>query len=127
MVKAAARDIAQHLKSLPPQFAAVLVYGPNEGLVRERARQLGRQIVADLNDPFNVARLTSSLIIQDPARLADEAAAISMLGGRRLVLVEGADDAVTAALKAVLEDPKGDALILLQAADLPARSSLRAL
>lgn len=127
MVKAATRDIPQHLKSLAPQFAAVLVYGPNEGLVRERAQQLARQVVADLNDPFNVARLTSSVIVNDPARLADEAAAISMLGGRRLVWVEDADDHVTAPLKAVLDDPKGDALLLLQAGDLPARSSLRTL
>lgn len=127
MAKAAARDIPQHLKSLAPHFAAVLVYGPNEGLVRERVQQLAAQVVADLNDPFNVTRLTASVVANDPARLADEAAAISMLGGRRLVLVENADDAVTAALKAVLDDPKGDSLILLQAGDLPARSGLRAL
>lgn len=127
MVKAATRDIPRHLKSLDKNFLAALVYGPNEGLVRERVMQLAAQVVADVNDPFNVARLSASGVVSDPARLADEAAAISMLGGRRLVLVEDAGDAVAAALKDVLDNPKGDALIVLAAGDLPARSSLRSL
>lgn len=125
MVKAAARDIPRQLKSLEAVYRAVLVYGPNEGLVRERAELIARQVVANLSDPFNAARLTGATVAADPAMLSDEAAAISMMGGRRVILIDGANDAVAAPLQDFLAAPKGDGLIVLIAGDLPARSALR--
>lgn len=126
-MKAAPRDIEAALKSLNARFVAVLVYGPNEGLVRERAALVARQVVADLKDPFNVAVLSAATIAADPARLADEAAALSFMGGRRVILVEAATDAVAAPLGHVLADPKGDSLLVFSAGDLPPRSPLRQL
>lgn len=126
-MKAQARDIGDALRALDPRFIAVLVYGPNEGLVRERADAFASQVVKDLKDPFNVAILSSADVIDDPARLADEAAAMSLMGGRRVVRVEGAGDAVAGPLGHVLSDPKGDSLIVISAGDLPPRSALRKL
>ena len=125
MVKVAARDIPRQLKSLEAVYRAVLVYGPNEGLVRERADLIARQVVADLADPFNAARLTGATVAADPPVLGDEAAAITMMGGRRVILIDGASDAVAAPLQDFLAAPKGDGLIVLIAGDLPARSALR--
>ena len=71
----------------PPGLVAALIYGPDQGLVRERADKLARTVVPDLSDPFRVADLDESALGADPARLADEAAALSMLGGRRVVRV----------------------------------------
>ncbi|MGC2854783.1 DNA polymerase III subunit delta [Novispirillum sp. DQ9] len=102
-----------------------LVYGPDEGLVRERVAKLVRSVVDDPNDPFRVAELTGARIKDDPALLADEAAALALTGGRRVVKVRDADDPCAKAIAQFLDAPAGDSLIVLQAGDLGARSTLR--
>ncbi|MFA7431080.1 MAG: DNA polymerase III subunit delta [Rhodospirillaceae bacterium] len=102
-----------------------LVYGPDEGLVRERVGKLVRSVVDDPGDPFRVAELTGAQIKADPALLADEAAALALTGGRRVVKVRDADDGCTKAVTAFLESAAGDSLIVLQAGDLSPRSTLR--
>src|SRR5262249_16375404 len=64
---------------------AVLLYGPDTGLVRERADILARTVCPDLKDPFRVTDLNGSGLVADPARLADEAAQMSLIGGRRVI------------------------------------------
>lgn len=102
-----------------------LVYGPDEGLVRERVAKLVRSVVDDPNDPFRVAELTGAQIKGDPALLADEAAALALTGGRRVVKVRDADDASAKAITQFLDAPAGESLIVVQAGDLAARSALR--
>lgn len=106
---------------------AVVVYGADEGLVRERSARLGRQVVADLNDPFRVAVLANDALAADPALLADEASALSLMGGRRLVRVRDGSDKATRALAALLDAPPGDSLTIIEAGDLTSRSTLRKL
>lgn len=106
---------------------AVLVFGPDGGLVRERITRLIRTVVPDQNDPFRVAELSPSILKDDPARLADEAAALSLMGGRRVVVVRDAADGATSVLQSFLTHPVGDALILFEGGDLGPRSSLRKL
>lgn len=106
--------------------AAVLVYGPDGGLVRERAGQLARAVVDDPSDPFRVVELTAADLKADPARLADEAAAISLGGGRRLVRLRDAGDPLAPLITEFLAvaDPKA-ALVIIEAGDLAKRSALR--
>ncbi len=105
---------------------AVLVYGPDAGLVRDRADTLSRTVIADLTDPFRVAELTAKGVAGDPARLADEVAAQSLIGGRRLIRLREADDGVTAAFAALFAaTPGGDSLVVVEAGDLGSRSKLR--
>lgn len=106
---------------------AILVYGPDSGLVRERMNALAASILDDLSDPFRIADLGESDLRGDPARLADEAAAIAMLGGRRVVRVRGAGDAVAKIFAGFLDDPAGDALVIVGGGDLGPRSALRKL
>jgi len=110
-----------------PAARAILIYGPDSGLVRERADRLARGVVPDLGDPFRVVELQGSTLREDPARLGDEAAQIAMIGGRRVVRVRDATDGCAAAFAAFLEHPLGDALVLVEAGDLSARAKLRAL
>jgi DNA polymerase-3 subunit delta len=125
-VKLAGARIETFLRRPDPDIRAVLLYGPDAGLVRERADALGRMVSEDLRDPFRVADLTGATIVADPARLFDEAAQISLMGGgRRLVRVREAGDAHSTAFTRFLADPPGDGLVVFEAGDLPARSSLR--
>lgn len=125
-MKATRHEIASALMSLPSAVRGVLVFGPDEGLVRERMGLLAKQLVPDLSDPFRVVRLTPESVKSESARLADEMSAISMTGGRRLVLLEGAGDREAAAVEAALDRPS-DALLIVLASDLARGSRLRKL
>jgi DNA polymerase-3 subunit delta len=115
----------RYIARAPGDLAAALVFGPDQGLVRERAEALAKSVVSDLKDPFRVADLDEAALAADNARLFDEAAAMSMTGGRRIVRVRAAGNAVAKLFEAFLGDPKGDALIVVEAGDLPKGSSLR--
>lgn len=112
------RQIEGFVKSPPAKLRLALLYGPDQGLARERADALARKVCEDLTDPFRIADLTASEIKSDPARLGDETAAISMMGGRRVVRVRDADNATAKIIEAFLADPPGDALVVVEAGDI---------
>ena len=109
----------------PAVLKAALVYGPDQGLVRERAERMAKTVVPDLSDAFQVCELDETALNADNARLADEAAAISMLGGRRVVRVRGAGNGLAKLFEGFLGDPKGDALVVVEAGDLAKGAALR--
>ncbi|HYC14982.1 MAG TPA: DNA polymerase III subunit delta [Stellaceae bacterium] len=109
-----------------PKIRAVLVFGPDAGLVRERGEALAKAVAQDLDDPFRVATLTGTALKEDPARLHDEMAALSFTGGRRVLRVREANDAVGALFDGFLDaPPSGDSLCVVEAGELGGRSSLR--
>jgi DNA polymerase III subunit delta len=124
-VKLPAGRVEGFLRRPDAEIRAVLLYGPDTGLARERADALARSICPDLRDPFRVADLGASALAGDPARLADEAAQIGLLGGRRVVRVRDAGDALAPIFARFLADTVADALVIAEACDLPARSALR--
>jgi DNA polymerase-3 subunit delta len=124
-VKLAGSRVAGFLRRPDPEIRAVLLYGPDAGLVRERAAALARTVCPDLQDPFRVADLTGPALTADPARLADEAAQLSLMAGRRVVRVREAGDALAPLFGRFLGDAPGDALVVIEAGDLPSRSALR--
>src|SRR5262245_62266035 len=95
----------------PSDLIAALVYGPDHGLVRERAAAVAKTVLADLSDPFRVAELDEGILESDPARLWDEAAQLSMTGGRRVVRVRSANNGLAPTFQRFLEEPPGDALV----------------
>ena len=52
------------------------IYGPDLGLVRERAEIATKAIAGDLGDPFNVVEFTPGALRDEPSRLTDEACSI---------------------------------------------------
>ncbi|RMF14923.1 MAG: DNA polymerase III subunit delta [Alphaproteobacteria bacterium] len=127
MTRIAPRQVESFLRRLPDAISGVLIFGPDEGLVRERAETIARQVVEDITDPFRVSRLDPAEVRADPARLADELGAISMLGGRRLVRLRDATDALADTIAAAREHDWGDSLLLVTAGELGPRSRLRRL
>lgn len=127
-MKPAASQLRSFLREPPANMAAILLFGPDEGLVRERADEICRSVLGSAaDDPFRLALLSGDMVRQDPARLADEAASISLFGGKRVIRVREAGDALTKTLEFVLDRPGGDALIVIEAGDLGRGSSLRKL
>ena len=109
----------------PKELVAALIFGPDQGLVRERAETLIRSIVPSLKDPFLIADLDDATLTADPARLFDEAAAIPMLGGRRVVRVRSAGNALAKLFERFLDEPAGDALVVVEGGDLAKGTGLR--
>ena len=124
-MKLPATQVAAFLQRPDREIRAVLLYGPDAGLVSERADAVARTVCPDLKDPFRVADLSGSAVVTDPARLADEAAQMSLIGGRRVVRVRDAGDRLARLFGGFLDTAPGDALIVVEAGDLPGSSSLR--
>ncbi len=93
----------------------------------ERATALAKTVCADLKDPFRVVDIAGDALKADPARLADEFSAMSLMGGRRVIRVRPAGEESVAALKNLAAAGAGDALVVLEAGNLTPRSGLRAL
>jgi DNA polymerase-3 subunit delta len=104
---------------------AALFFGPDQGLVHERAERLAKTVVDDLTDPFRVADLDEAALTSDGARLFDEAAAISMLGGRRVIRIRSAGNGLAKLFESFLDDAAGDALVVVEGGDLQKSASLR--
>ena len=124
-MKLPAGRVEAFLRRPDPAIQAVLLYGPDGGLVRERADAVAGTVCPDLRDAFLVAELPASALAADPARLADETAQISLMGGRRVVRVRDAGDGVAAIFARFLAGAPGDTMVVVEAGDLPGRSSLR--
>ena len=110
-----------------PKITFVLIYGPDRGLVSARADALAGTVADDPGDPFKVTVLEADSVKDDPARLADEANALGLGGGRRVVRVRGAGDALASALEDLLAGDGCASLVVVEAGDLGPRSSLRRL
>lgn len=108
-----------------PKIRAVLVYGPDSGLVRERLNGLTRAVAGSVDDPFRVVEIPADALRDDPARLRDEAAAMAFGGGRRVVRVRDAGDTLADLFESFDQDSVGDALVVVTGGDLSPRSKLR--
>lgn len=125
-MKLSGARIDAFLKKPDPSVRAVLIYGPDAGLVSERAKLLQKSILPE-NDPFRLSELPASVLKDDPARLADEAAALSLTGGRRVVRIYGAGDGGAEVFRSFLKNLLGDSLVIVEAGELSKSSSLRRL
>nr|WP_246329295.1 DNA polymerase III subunit delta [Chthonobacter rhizosphaerae] len=105
-----------------------MVYGPDGGLVAERAATIAAAS-ADPADPFSLIKLDAADLGRDPSRLADEAYAVSMFGGRRAILVRdaGTRPTVATAVTALLKTPPPETVVVLEAGDLKKSHALRTL
>ncbi len=124
-------DVERFLKGPPDNIRACLLYGRDRGGVRERADQVARTITPVIDDPFNVAILTET-DLDSTGTLEGELAAISMMGGRRLVRLRltgdkaGPDKLAAEALTAHADGKLNpDAFFLIEAGGLGRDSALR--
>lgn len=108
-------------------FPIVLIYGPDKGLVAERAKRYAKASGLPLDDPFAVIRMEADEIDSDPARLSDEARTISMFGGQRLIWIRNAagQKGLAEAVKHLASEPPQDAIVLIEGGDLKKGAGLR--
>jgi DNA polymerase III subunit delta len=126
-VKIEARQAEAFLKKPDPKIRGVVIYGNDDGLIAERALQLAKTVCEDLKDPFRVVDIAGEALKGDPARLADEFGAMSLMGGRRVIRVRPAGEESAEALENLVAAPAGDALVVIEGGNLTPRSGLRTL
>ncbi len=124
-MKLAAGRVEAFLRHPDPTVCGVLIYGPDRGLVRERADALSRSVAGDPPDPFRLCELSMAGLKDDPARLFDEMASLSLVGGARAVRLREATDAAAGPIGDALGRAPAGSLLIAEAGDLGKRSALR--
>jgi DNA polymerase III subunit delta len=118
-VKAARGQIERALKS-PSEWRFFLLHGPDDA----GSRALAKLVAAAAGTDAERVELAGAELKVDPARLADEAASLSLFGGARYILVEPAGDESLAAVEALLEAPRAGNPVVLVAGALKPTSKL---
>jgi DNA polymerase III subunit delta len=128
MAQKKAFEVDGWLAKPDPAARVVLIYGPDRGLVSERAKRFAAATGLPLDDPFSVVKLSASTLDAEPGRLVDEALTVPMFATRRLIWVldAGGEKTIADSVKALLEMPAPDVIVLIEAGDLKKGSALRA-
>lgn len=108
------------LKRKPLPYSIFVIFGPDRGLVSERATEIARLTGIALDDPFAVIKLDSANISSDPSRIIDEMQSLGLFGGQRLVWVKGAanEKGLIDALQVLGQDPPPGATLIVECGDL---------
>lgn len=128
MAQKKAFEVQSWINRPDSRFPIVLLYGPDRGLVAERARTFAEKTGVALDDPFSVVRLEAAEA-DTSGRLIDEARTVSMFAAKRLLWVRnaGAHKALADDIKALAAEPPADTLVLIEAAELKKGAGLRAI
>lgn len=123
MVKA--HEAERALARPDPAHRLFLFYGPDAGLVSERAGTLAKGAVDDPTDAFQLVRMSGDDIAADPLKLVDEANTIGLFGGRRAIRVSPTGKMLLPAVEPLLATPSQDAIVIIEAGDLQKSNPLR--
>lgn len=124
-IKAAAVDA--FMARPDPRALCVLVYGPDIGLVHERAKVLATMGLENPDDPFALVRLDGDVVAGDPGRLVDEATTAALFGGERSVWVRLGSRSIVPSLEALFSGPPPVARVIIEAGDLKKTAPVRSL
>ncbi|GAB4523273.1 MAG: DNA polymerase III subunit delta [Roseibium sp.] len=123
-----AADIDRFIASPPDTGGVVLIFGPDSGLVSERATRLVAKASESDSDPFNLVKIDASDLSSDPTRLIDEVLTVPLFGGRRIVWVKDASGKnLNPAVEPVLKLDDWQTLVVLEAGDIKKGAGLRKL
>jgi DNA polymerase-3 subunit delta len=125
MVALRGKEIDAYLARPDPGRPIILLYGPDAGLVRERADTLLKSAVDEPNDPFSLVRLDGDELSAEPSRLVDEALTVPLFGGRRAIRVRAGSRSFAGGIDTLADMPLKDCRIVIEAGDLRPESPLR--
>ncbi len=127
MVSVKAQNIASFLASAGRSTGPVLLYGPDAGLVSERAIRLAQRLAQSEDPPGEIVRVDDADLEQNPDHLSIELLTIPMFGGRKIVRAIAGRRINTAQLKPLVDGPALTGSLIVEAGDLKPTDGLRAL
>lgn len=127
MVEIKSHEFDRFSKSTIGSYRIFLVYGPDRGLVSERAATIAVKSGVSTDDPFAVVKLDSSDLSGDPGRLADEVGAMGLFGGKKLIWIRagGTEKPLVEALQALAGSAPSDNILLIETGDVKKGSGVR--
>ncbi len=125
MVALRGREIDSYLARPDAARPIALLYGPDAGLVRERAETLLAAAVDDPGDPFALVRLDGDELVAEPSRLVDEATTLPLFGGRRAIRVRAGARSFASGVETLTRIALIDCRVIIEAGELRPDSPLR--
>ncbi len=125
MVALRGKEIDAFLARPDPSRPIILLYGPDTGLVRERADALMASAVDDPNDPFSLVRMDGDELAAEPSRLVDEAMTVPLFGGRRAIRIRAGSRSFASGIDTLAEMQPQDCRIVIEAGELRPEAPLR--
>jgi len=127
MTEVKSHEFDAFVKRKPLPVRLFLVYGPDRGLVSERAAALAAASGVNLDDAFSVVKLDAGEVGNQPGRLVDEMNAIGLFGGDRLVWIRnaGSEKDISDGLDILAGMPSGPSTLIIEAGDLKKGAALR--
>jgi len=119
------RDVDAFLARPDSARPIVLLYGPDAGLVRERADSLLASAVDNPDDPFSLVKLDGDELAAEPSRLVDEAMTVPLFGGRRAIRIRAGSRSFASGVETLAEMTVTDCRIVIEAGDIRPESPLR--
>lgn len=108
-----------------------LLFGPEKSLIDFYGKKIFNKIIKGNPDPFLVTNINQEAINNNPSLISDEFFSISMMGGRKLIIIDANDNEVTKSLDSIISeinDKIDDTnFILIKAGDLNKTNALRKL
>ncbi|PYB74248.1 DNA polymerase III subunit delta [Rhizobium wuzhouense] len=127
MVEIKSHEVDGFLQKQAKHYRVFIVYGPDKGLVAERASAIAALTGVDQSDGFALIRLDVGDIQSDPGRLLDEVNSFGLFGGEKLIWVRGAanEKPLVEALQLLGADPPQGSYVIVEAGDLKKGAALR--
>ncbi|MEO0912181.1 MAG: DNA polymerase III subunit delta [Pseudomonadota bacterium] len=126
-MKLNARDAGRFFSAPDPTRSGVLIFGPDAMRVALKRQDLVKALIGPEGaGEMRLTRMSGADLRRDPAALDDALKAQGFFPGQRVVLVEEATDGLAKLMAAALAEwQEGDAMLVVTAGQLNARSALR--
>jgi DNA polymerase III subunit delta len=115
------KKVEEFLKAIPSGVNAFLFYGPDSGLVYQRSQKL---IDSNLDDKINLFEMNFANLGDSFLALENEACSISLLGGKKIILIRGAKKTLGKDLESLILK-NSQSFFIITAGDLPPAASTR--
>jgi len=106
-------------------FLPVLIYGPNEGLIRDHIRKIKSDYLNDVD--FEEVSITGKSLDLDPNILEISANSISMFNSYKLIILESLKDKNISELEFIINAAPTQTMLIVKADNLKKTSKLRKL
>ena len=121
------RKIDQFIQQSRTNVRAILLHGPDRGLVKERSNTIIKNRLGSPVDPFRLAEIPAENLRKNPGRLAEESATLPLTGNNKIIRVTDAGEKDHKTFKAFLSDGDPNSLVIVLAGELRGTSGLRRL
>ncbi len=125
MVAIKPQNAESFLKSLDRSISAVLFFGPDAGLILERAQALSKLVASRDTAPGEVLSFEDSDLEGDSDRLTVELQTMPMFGGRKIIRARTGRRITAALLKPLVEAGGLQGFLIVEAGELRPDDSLR--